>query len=451
MTGIDWLNSLATEATFTPQDRTLETMQVLMAALGHPERSYRVIHITGTAGKGSVAEFITRILVAAGYRVGTYGSPHVYRLNERIRIDGEEVSNERLSATLRDVHLRSVAAEVQPRWFEALTAAAFVIFREESNRLLHPEGESAGWRTNHPPGDPAAHQPFIVVVEVGLGGRLDSTNVFDQPALTIVTSIGLDHQDFLGETEAGIARDKAGIFRPAVPALIGDVSDAARTVLTAEAHRIGAPLIQLPKLDIQLPAEPSLIGPHQISNAKLAVAAIRQLGEVVVRDEAIAAGLQSAHLPGRFEILSTDPFDSAQGLRPLVIFDVAHNPMKIAALVDTIGHPRARTPQGWRRAITPLGCSADWGVRPNFTTLVGIKADKDAAAILRLLDHITDRYVFVNLPDVPHWAPADLAELTKKTSSLELDWNRESPLLITGSFHLGGIAKRLTQGRISRR
>jgi dihydrofolate synthase/folylpolyglutamate synthase len=438
---LDWLDSLASEATFTPQDRTLDTMRSLLAALDHPERSFRAIHITGTAGKGSVAEMITRILVAAGIRVGTYGSPHVYRINERIRIDGQEISNERLDAALQVVQTWSVKIGLQPRWFEALTAAAFVIFRDEQ----------LPW----------------AVVEVGLGGRLDTTNVFDRPALTIVTSIGLDHQAFLGNTETDIARDKAGIFRIGVPALIGDVSKEAHAAIATEANRIGAPLIQLPMLDIQLPAEPLLIGPHQIRNAQLAVGTVSVLssssrsasGESDIKDpvhltqrhgsriksgmtitkRAIIGGLQSATLPGRFEILSHNP---------LVIFDVAHNPMKITALVETIEGMASDVILGsdeirHRKSMDPRSGASDESsdfqsrMTGKFTTIIGIKKDKDAGAILKLLDQITDRYIFVDLPDVPHWQPSDLVQLTKKSSSLELDWDNKVPLLVTGSFHLG--------------
>ncbi|MDB5317575.1 MAG: bifunctional folylpolyglutamate synthase/dihydrofolate synthase [Rhodospirillales bacterium] len=273
-------------------DLSLDRMWGALAALGHPERRLPpVIHVAGTNGKGSTCAFLRAIAEAAGLRVHVFTSPHLVRFAERIRLAGELVSEAALSDALE--HTERVNAGAPITIFEITTAAAFWLFAEVPADLL--------------------------ILEVGLGGRYDATNVVEAPVATAITSLSLDHMEFLGETLAAIAFEKAGIIKPGVPCATALHAPEAAGVVAEVAAAIGAPLLArgaawtaephegglryrdaIATLD--LPA-PSLPGPHQFENAGIAITALRAWNPPWLTDAAIAQGLTTATWPARLQRL----------------------------------------------------------------------------------------------------------------------------------------------------
>ncbi len=273
-------------------DLSLDRMHHILAKLGHPEQHLPpVIHIAGTNGKGSTLAMARAILEAAGLKVHTYTSPHLVKFHERIRVAGELISEDILSALLEECEVVNGGEPIT--FFEITTAAAFLAF----TRM---------------PAD-------YLILEVGLGGRLDATNVIDQPAVSVITSIGLDHQQYLGETITEIAREKAGILKPGCIGIVGAQPLEAREEIERVAEKARAPLkianqewqtyVQHGRLvyqdeegllDLPLPA---LTGPHQIDNAGNAIAAIRALKDGRISDDAIAQGLKNVTWPARLQNL----------------------------------------------------------------------------------------------------------------------------------------------------
>lgn len=332
----------------------LARMEALMAGMGQPHRAYPSVHIAGTNGKGSTASLLAAISQATGRRTGLHTSPHLFRLNERMRLDGVPVPDAWLADAV--ARFRPLFDTVQPSFFEATTALSFLYFAEAGVDLA--------------------------VVEVGLGGRLDATNLL-LPRLTLITSIGLDHTDLLGETLADIAREKAGIIKPGTPVLTAVTAPEALAVLRETAHRHQAPwhrvqdevavtafkehldairlaattpLRSYPALEVGLP------GHHQQANALLAVRAAEVLFEEVRHDPtALYEGLRTVRarsgLHGRLEVLQP---------QPLVVADVAHNPEGLATALAFVNRHRP----------TPAGV---------LQVLLGVMQDKDVAAMARLL------------------------------------------------------------------
>jgi dihydrofolate synthase/folylpolyglutamate synthase len=298
-------------------DLKLDRLRRLLADLGNPERRLApVIHVAGTNGKGSVCAFVRSIAEAAGLRVHLYTSPHLVRFNERIRLAGELVSDEALAGALDEIE--AVNAGNQITVFEAITAAAFLLFARVPADL---------W-----------------VVEVGLGGRLDATNVIPPPAACAITSISFDHQEFLGNSLAVIAAEKAGIIKSGVPVVVGGQVPEALRVILAEAESVGAPvLLRGRDWEVVETADgirfggdnlppPGLKGAHQVENAGIAMMALRAAG-FDVGTAALAAGLRQAEWPARLQRLD----GALLGLLPVgseLWLDGAHNPggaMAIAA------------------------------------------------------------------------------------------------------------------------
>ena len=273
-------------------DLSLDRTYRILAKLGNPHHKLPpVIHIAGTNGKGSTLAMTLAILEAAGLKVHTYTSPHLVRFHERIRVAGELISEDALSALLEECE--AVNGSEPITFFEITTAAAFLAYA----------------RT---PAD-------YLILEVGLGGRLDATNVIDHPAVTVITSIGLDHQQYLGETIEEIAREKAGILKRGSIGIVGAQSPDVREEIEQVAAKIGAPLkianqdwqsfVQHGRLVFQdedglldLPL-PALVGPHQIDNAGNAIAAVRALNESRITDSAFATGLKNVAWPARLQNL----------------------------------------------------------------------------------------------------------------------------------------------------
>jgi len=301
----------------------LDSMHLLVEALQHPERAYQTVHVAGTNGKGSVCAMVSAGLRAAGYRTGVYTSPHLDRIEERIAVDDAPVPPEAFDAALAEVFgaidalQRRGQLAVTPTFFEVVTATAFVAFREAGVSMA--------------------------VIEVGLGGRMDATNVVT-PIATAVTSVAFDHERHLGFTLASIAFEKAGITKRGVPMVMGALADEAGVVVEAQAQAVQAPLIHAgaaahvvntdagrcvvrcaswgPTGDLRL----SLAGRHQGANAATAVALLRIIDATgfTIPTAAVAHALTQAHWPGRLEWLSVG------GGRLLV--DAAHNPSGAAAL-----------------------------------------------------------------------------------------------------------------------
>jgi dihydrofolate synthase/folylpolyglutamate synthase len=298
----------------------LDNIRALLAALGHPERAWPSIHIAGTNGKGSVAAMVERGLRAAGLRTGRYTSPHLDRVEERVALDGRPV--ERQAFETVTAHVLHVVDEltgngtlsVMPTFFEVSTAVAFELFRRNAVQAA--------------------------VVEVGLGGRHDATNVLT-PAITAITSIALDHEEHLGHTLSAIADEKAGIAKPGVPLVIGRLPNEAASRVARVAAAVGAPLVDAHATTTDRKYPPltlALAGRHQLENAAVAVAILERWSAAVshVPTEAIVIGLTQCEWPARLEWLTLP------GGRELLV-DAAHNPAGAAALVAYLqdaGHPR---------------------------------------------------------------------------------------------------------------
>jgi dihydrofolate synthase / folylpolyglutamate synthase len=310
-------------------DLTLDRMWRCLEAVGNPHLNLPpVIHVAGTNGKGSTQAMIRAGLEAEGKLVHAYTSPHLARFHERIRVAGKIISEPRLTDILDEVY-RSNGGETIT-YFEITTVAAFLAFVREK----------ADW----------------TLLEVGLGGRHDATNVIDKPRLTIITKVDLDHQQYLGETLAEIAYQKAGIIKRGVPVIVGPQHDESLAVIEAEASRLDAPVIAYGQhwhvyeernrlifqdetglIDLPLP---NLRGPHQIGNAGTALAALRHLG---FGDTACEGAVTNAFWPARMQRLQTGPLVDAAPKAELWL-DGGHNPAAGEALAETLARmPKRRT------------------------------------------------------------------------------------------------------------
>jgi len=295
----------------------LDRIQTLLAELGHPEQGQRFIHVAGTNGKGSTSAMIASALRNAGFRTGLYTSPHLIEPTERIQIDFHPTSPATFAQTFKLVHdaaerlIDQERIDAHPSYFETVTAMAFVLFGKLCD---------------------------ISVIEVGLGGRLDATNVIT-PELCVITPIAYDHESFLGNTLESIAAEKAGILKPGVPVVMARQNDVAEAVIEDRANRLNCEITrtadaQLSALQVSarnssfclngLPYQCRLPGRHQIENAAAAILASKHLN---IPPSAIQAGIRSAEWPGRLEFVSLDPD---------FVLDGAHNPAGAAALAAYI-------------------------------------------------------------------------------------------------------------------
>jgi dihydrofolate synthase/folylpolyglutamate synthase len=287
---------------------TLEPITRLCAAMGDPQHAYPVIHITGTNGKGSTAQMITRLLMAQGLQVGTYTSPHLERINERWARDGVPISDEDLAEQIAAVADLEGVAGVRPSYFEACTAAAFRWFADTA--------------------------VDVAVVEVGLLGKWDATNVV-RAQVAVITNIGMDHNELAGPTLADIAREKSGIIEPTSAAVIGETDPAIVAVLSdppaasrllrgTDFETAGNTLAVGGRLvDIRTPTTiypdvfVPLHGAHQGDNASIALTAVEAFFAAPLSEDVVTEGFATVTVPGRFEVL---------GYQPLVVIDGAHNP-----------------------------------------------------------------------------------------------------------------------------
>ena len=311
-------------------DLSLDRMKALCAALGDPQlRLPPVIHVAGTNGKGSTVSMIRAIAEAAGLKVHAYTSPHLVRFNERIRLAGKLIEDDQLNAILDRIETVSVEATV----FESTTAAAFVAMSET-------------------PAD-------LAIIEVGLGGVLDATNVIERPLLSVIAPVDYDHAEFLGTDLAGIAAEKAGVLKPGAPGVIARQQEVAMAAIERAAQAVHAPLavmgvdfdawaergglaFQDQERFLDLPA-PGLTGAHQIDNAGVSIAAALELD---LPEAAIAEGLKSVRWPARLQRISAGPYgDAARAADAELWLDGGHNPHAARALAAFLADRQARAPR----------------------------------------------------------------------------------------------------------
>ncbi len=342
----------------------LDVITRLLDHLNHPEQAYPIIHVAGTNGKGSVCAMIASVLQQAGYHTGLYTSPHLTHFNERIQIDTTPIPDADLATLIQAVEAVAdkVADEPGARpatFFECATAMAFLYFRLKQ----------VDW----------------AVIETGLGGRWDATNV-GRPTLSVLTRIDIDHAEFLGSDILSIAGEKAGIIKAGAPVVCGDFDDRIQEVIDTAARGAGSTVLHAnqsvrierlsqdgsgQKIRIETdertcrPFRFPLLGRHQLENCALAVAAleaIQAMGHIELRDEDLCHGLASCDWPARCQVLRTDP---------VTILDVAHNPNGAAALSRTLKELLKKKPLGM---------------------IVGFLSDKDVVGCVREFAHVADRF-----------------------------------------------------------
>ncbi|CAN5385046.1 folylpolyglutamate synthase/dihydrofolate synthase family protein [soil metagenome] len=355
----------------------LERITVLLDRLGNPqERLPPVLHVAGTNGKGSTCAFLRAAVEAAGLTCHSYTSPHLVRFNERIRIAGQLIADDRLAKLLEQVldHAEGIGAS----FFEVTTAAAFLAFAEA-------------------PAD-------ACIIEVGLGGRLDATNIIPRPLVTGIAQLGVDHQSFLGETIEEIAGEKAGIAKPGVPLVTMRYPPNVEKRITLAARAAGAPVAaaggnwlfsvepdhlvykdSASKITTPLPA---LAGAHQPENLALAIAMLRHQSQLAIPPEAFAAAALDAQWPARMQRLASGPLTDLLPSGSTVWLDGGHNPAAGAAIARSL---------------------AATGTGP-VHLILGMLSNKDAAGLLAPIAPLAASLMAVPVPDHEHHDPAALAE-----------------------------------------
>ena len=391
----------------------LSRIAELCEKMNNPQDSLRFVHVAGTNGKGSFSCMLSEILREAGYRVGLFTSPFIKEFNERIRINGQDIPNEDLAAVTEYVRGFADTMEDLPTEFELITAIALEYFRRQ-----HCD---------------------IVVLEVGMGGRLDSTNVIKTPALSVITEISLDHTGILGDTVEAIAAEKAGIIKAGVPVMFSGTDACARAVVADRAEKMGCS-ITYPDYDtLSVEASSiegstfayegktgykiSLAGLYQPRNAAAVICAVEALRRegYAISDEALRAGLACARWCARFEVLRRDP---------VIIYDGGHNPGGVSV---------------------SFGSVAQYFPNTKCTVLTGIMADKDYAETVEISAPYIAR-AFTVTPDVPRALNANAYAETYRSHGVEAipcesidsgvaaaidDARREGrPLIIFGSLYM---------------
>lgn len=360
----------------------LDRIAELCRRLGNPQDGLKFIHVAGTNGKGSTCSMLSSVLREAGYRVGLYTSPYIRFFNERMCVDGCPISDDELAELTTEIRPIADAMTDKPTEFELITALAFEYFRR--------------------------HACDVVVLEAGMGGRLDSTNIIRRPLLSVITGIALDHMAYLGDTTEKIAAEKAGIIKDGAPVLFGGEDDGASDVIAKQAACVGSAYFrvdygQLKNLRTDLSGSVfdfeqrqdlsiGLLGLYQPKNACLVVRAVDLLnaGGLHVSENALRDGLKKAVWPGRFEIISRNP---------LMIFDGAHNPQGIQCATASIAHY--------------------FGHRKVYL-LTGVLRDKDYTAIAADLSSVASR-AFTVTPGNPRALSAEEYADTLRRAGIEAE------------------------------
>ena len=409
-------------------DLSLERMQRLLQRLDHPERKLPpVLHVAGTNGKGSTVAYLRAILEAAGYRVHAFTSPYLVRLNECYRLGhtggGLLVDDEALVATLERCECANAGEPIT--LFEIETAAAFDLF--------------------------ARHPADAVLLEVGLGGRLDATNVIEAPVASVISSVSIDHSEFLGNSLQSIATEKAGIIKRGVPVICAAQAPEAMAAIEQQARRMRAPLhvagegwhvgVEHGRLVYQDDrglldlAPPRLFGRHQFDNAGLAVATLRAIDAFRIEPSAFEAGVVNAEWPARMQRLGSGPRVDQGPAGGEIWLDGGHNA------------------EGGRVAATALGDLEERVSRP-LVVIVGMMANKDAGGFLANFAGLTRHIIAVTIPDRDGAMPLDrltdaaraLGMRVERADSVgaalravaKLAYEMPPRILITGSLYLAG-------------
>lgn len=380
----------------------LERINRLLENLGNPHLDLSIVHVAGTNGKGSVCAFVSTILTEAGYRVGRYISPHLLDWRERITIDDQWISSADLEQLLSEVE-RSIDPDFWPTQFEVFTAVAWLYF--------------------------ARQQVDIAVIETGLGGRLDATNVHSRPLVTVITSISWDHWQRLGDTLAKIASEKAGIIKPGRPLILGEISDrSAEVAIIQRAQSLNAPIIKVTRAE-QGPDgliwqnwhyRSSLLGEHQRMNSALALAVIEELKnqDWQIIDRAVIEGMAQTKWPGRLQ------WCEYQGKKILV--DGAHNPSACEYLRQFVDSYYGADSVQW---------------------LIGILRSKPAEQMLKILLRPQDSLIAVSIPNHDAYTCEELRNLAQPVTLREpisyesitaVNWQSVDRLVICGSLYLVG-------------
>ncbi len=397
----------------------LNCTESLLARVGNPERKLRCIHIAGTNGKGSTAAILSRILLKHGLKVGLYTSPHLVRFTERFRINDEEVCPERILQAFEKI--RSTLDESEPpTFFEMVTAMAFLYFAEE--------------------------EVDLAIVETGMGGRLDATNVI-APEVSVITNIGLDHQEYLGATLSSVAREKAGIIKKGVPLVTGALQPVAQGIMKTACMNKDAPLyrfksdfrvrrnskggFQYRGMGMNLPSLTlNLRGQHQLGNAAVALATLEALERkqgVALRQDVICDAMQDVRWPARLEVLQTNP---------TILLDGAHNPPGAESLREALKEDFAQK---------------------KIHLVIGVMADKDIVGILRRLLPLAETAIFTKPRYARAASPEDIRKMARPyikkcyviaepSAAIQEARNLAGPddlICITGSLYFAGEVKQL--------
>ena len=378
-------------------------MNTLLYHLGNPERDFKVLHVAGTNGKGSTCVMIVSILEQAGYSVGLYTSPHLEVINERIQIwngQHEMIGDAKFNELADKVD----AVGLELHYFERITAIAYLYFQEV--------------------------KPDYIVLETGLGGRLDSTNTLEKPLVSVITQVGMDHTRELGNTIFKIIREKAGIIKPGVPVVSQNKDMTTEKIISGVAAEKGCEYINVAAVRNKFRKhELGMKGIHQMDNAATAAMAIKAAG-IEVTDSDIAEGLKKAVIPGRFEIIRENP---------TWIIDGAHNPDAVMAAINTFDYVRRN--RKFKNSLVVFGCMSD----------------KNYARMLQLL-HLNLRncdYAFVNYGDDRCLDPEVLGEMfssmghgcmiyeTVQEACDEIAEQDYDSVLVLGSIYLAGAVRQI--------
>ncbi len=355
----------------------LSRTETLLKKLGNPEKDMRFIHVAGTNGKGSTCSMCDSVLRAAGYKVGLYTSPYIVRFNERMCIDGMPISDDELAELVDEIKPLADSMEDKPTEFELITAIAFLYFKR--------------------------HNCDVVVLEVGMGGRLDSTNVIDSPVVSVITGVAIDHTSVLGNTVAEIATEKAGIIKRQCPVVYGGRDDTAFEVISAKSEERDARVVRtkldalsVKQMDVtgtvfdydgMTDIKLSLCGSYQPENAATVIETVRMLNQrgFDVNETALREGLANARWRARFELLSSDP---------VVVFDGSHNMQGVTAAAESV-HTFFK---GEKTVV-----------------LMGVLADKEWERMTEVICGFAERFVCVT-PNSPRALSAE--SLAKKVEEL---------------------------------
>lgn len=384
----------------------LERISGMMEQLGNVQEDLKFIHIAGTNGKGSVSAMLSSVLTAAGYRTGLFISPYIMRFNERMQVNGVPISDEELAEIVTEVQPVAESMAERPTEFEIITAAAFLWF--------------------------ARQKCDIVVLETGLGGRLDATNLISKNVCAVITNLGMDHTEYLGNTLGEIAGEKCGILKPGCPVVAYRSAPEAMKVIRARAKELECPMRtadfgkikalsadlqgqtfqykQFPELTVHL------LGAHQLKNAAVALETISVLRKAgwEIPDEAVVQGMDATRWPGRFEVLQDNP---------LVIVDGAHNPQGVESLIAAV---KEYLPGQHIVCVTGVLADKDWKpmmdrLKTVVSDFVAVTPDSPRAlGNVRLARYLTDREHWVSVADDVEKGLTGALERAKATGGMVL-------------------------------